>query len=406
MKYLKFLCPIFKARINSSFQDKNQLKSNLMKLITMKVLTGAGSKCIKRFFLPSNHKNTRDYKNKMKPIFSLFIALVSANPMMNYLLMNEVLDSSDSTSNEDLLMMMLMSPGLLGGNQNQAEQMNPLLPLMLMEESSDDNSMMLMMMMMQNGPNGMTTNIDRMLPLLMLNDGETDIKNLFLITTMMQNNCDDTNSQINMLLPLLLMTKDETTDRRKRREEDATSEEKTDSTLKTLLLLQTMSDGNNGLDMNTMMPFLLKDESSDSDNLLLMVMMSSMTGGMDYSDGFADNFNMLLPLLLGSEDEGDKDMLFILLAMQSQAPGTSMGSSAMLPLLMMDSDNNNQELIMFMSMMNNQNCHQMDELSFHEEIVKMPEIDPKPEVETVYRTWKVNSDGTRTLMDEHEVIGA
>ena len=41
-----------------------------------------------------------------------------------------------------------------------------------------------------------------------------------------------------------------------------------------------------------------------------------------------------------------------------------------------------------------------------EEIVKMPEIDPKPEVETVYRTWKLNSDGTRTLMDEHEVIGA
>ena len=99
-------------------------------------------------------------------------------------------------------------------------------------------------------------------------------------------------------------------------------------------------------------------------------------------------------------------MLFILLAMQSQAPGSSMKSSAMLPLLTMDSDSNNQELIMFMLMMNNQNCHQIDELSFHEEIVKMPEIEPKPEVETVYRTWKVNSDGTRTLMDEHEVIGA
>ena len=62
--------------------------------------------------------------------------------------------------------------------------------------------------------------------------------------------------------------------------------------------------------------------------------------------------------------------------------------------------------IMFMSMMINQNCHPIDELTFHEEIVKMPEIDPKPEVKTVYRTWKINSDGTRTLMDEHEVIGA
>ena len=89
-----------------------------------------------------------------------------------------------------------------------------------------------------------------------------------------------------------------------------------------------------------------------------MVMMSSMTGGMDSSDGFANNFNMLLPLLLGSEDgdESDEDMLFILLAMQSQAPGSSMGSQAMLPLLMMDSDSNNQELVMLMAMMNNQNC--------------------------------------------------
>ena len=133
-----------------------------------------------------------------------------------------------------------------------------------------------------------------------------------------------------------------------------------------------------------------------------------MTGGLDSSDGFSNNFNILLPLLLGSEDgdESDNDMLFILLAMQSQSPGSSMGSQAMLPLLMMDSDGNNLELIMFMSMMINQNCHPIDELSFHEEIVKMPEIDPKPEVETVYRTWKLNSDGTRTLMDEHEIVGA
>ena len=122
--------------------------------------------------------------------------------------------------------------------------------------------------------------------------------------------------------------------------------------------MQTMSEGNNCLDINTRMPFLLMDDTSDSDNLLRMVMMSSMTGGMDSPDGFANNFNMLLPLLLGSEDgdDGDNDMLFILLAMQSQAPGSSMGSSAMLPLLMMDSDSNNQELIMFMSMMGNQQC--------------------------------------------------
>ena len=79
---------------------------------------------------------------------------------------------------------------------------------------------------------------------------------------------------------------------------------------------------------------------------------------MDSSTGFANNFNMLLPLLLGSEngDDGDSDMLFILMAMQSQSPGSSMGSNAMLPLLLMDSESDNSELIMFMAMMNNQNC--------------------------------------------------
>ena len=66
-------------------------------------------------------------------LFSLFCGLISANPMMNFFLMNEVLggdDSSDTKSSDDnLLMMMMMSPGLLGGNQVQADQMNSLLPL-------------------------------------------------------------------------------------------------------------------------------------------------------------------------------------------------------------------------------------------------------------------------------------
>ena len=47
------------------------------------------------------------------------------------------------------------------------------LTLMLMGESTDENKLMLMMMMMQNGPNGMATIMDQMLPLLMLDDGET-----------------------------------------------------------------------------------------------------------------------------------------------------------------------------------------------------------------------------------------
>ena len=179
---------------------------------------------------------------------------------------------------------------------------------------------------------------------------------------------------------------------RKRRNADA-EEKSEDSTLKTLLLLQTMSEGNNGLDINSMMPFLLMDDSSDSDNLMKLVLMSSMTGGMDSSAGFENNFNMLLPLLLGDDSsDGDDDMLFILLAMQSQAPGSSMNSSAMLPLLMMSSDGTNQELIMFMAMMNNQNC----------DVPYVQPAVPEPETETIYRTWKINEDGSRTLVSEEE----
>ena len=406
-------------------------------------------------------------------LFNYFCGMAAASPVMNMLVMKDLLDGKDDSTSDDNLLMMMMSPGLLGGNQDQADQMSSLLPLMLMDESSDDNNHMLMMMMMANGPNGMATNMDQMLPFLLMDDDKTDMKSLFLMTTMMQNNCEDTNSQINMLLPLLLVGENNEGDKRKRRsyekcanfpkpfdpnnyaeiykhingrkrrandENEFNNQEMTDdlfgwtvsvmaqqlcqfgnkhlvpwlsslgrkrrgtdagnklnSNLKTLLLLQTMSKGNNGLDMNAMMPFLLMDDSSDSDNLMKMVLMSSLAGGMDSSDGFANNFNMLLPLLLGSEDgdKGDEDMLFILLAMQSQAPGSSMGSSAMLPLLMMSSDSNNQELIMFMAMMNNQNCAVPN-------VQSVKPVASEPETETIYRTWKINEDGTRTLVSEEE----
>ena len=52
--------------------------------------------------------------------------------------------------------------------------------------------------------------------------------------------------------------------------------------------------------MNTMLPFLMMDSESEDDSLLMMVLMNSMTGGLDSADGFANNFNMLLPMLLGS----------------------------------------------------------------------------------------------------------
>ena len=84
----------------------------------------------------------------------------------------------------------------------------------------------------------------------------------------MQSNCDSTNDQMNHLLPHLLF-----------------SDSESDSNMKTMLLMQTMSEGNRGLDLGTLMPFLLMEEDSDSDNLLLMVMMNSMTGGLDQSEG-------------------------------------------------------------------------------------------------------------------------
>ena len=111
--------------------------------------------------------------------------------------------------------------------------------------------------------------------------------------------------------------------------------------------------------MNSMLPFLLMDSDSEDDSMLLMVLMNSMTGGLDSADGFGANFNLLLPMLLGGDDddsEGDMDMLVIMMAMQSQAPGSAMGSNAMLPLMLMDSEGNNEDLIFFMMMMNNQQC--------------------------------------------------
>ena len=56
------------------------------------------------------------------------------------------------------------------------------------------------------------------------------------------------------------------------------------------------------------------------------------------------------------EEDDDKDLLVLLLAMQAMNPASPMNAQSMLPLLLMDSDATNKELIMFMSMMNNQVC--------------------------------------------------
>jgi len=343
-----------------------------------------------------------------------FVGFMAANPI-NFFLLNEVLDENKSFS-DDYLKMMLLSPSLLGKSQTQACQMDALLPYLLMNNGENENSKIIMMMMLQN-PN---ISVENILPYIMFENGKVDMESLFLLTTVIQNSCNNTNDQLNMLLPLLLL-KNEDEDKRKRRE---TEESAFKQELKMLLLMQTMSEGNNGLDVNLISPYLiLKDgmESNDDENLLLMVLMNSVSSEMDSEDGFRDNFNLLLPLLLESDNASDSsDMLFILMAMQSQAPGTNVSSNTLLPLLLMETQSNNELLIFFMAMINNKKCEQPAEKETsviqNERVQKSGWISQEPlvlepmqlpikpiktvdpPIETDYRTWKVNLDGSRTII--------
>jgi len=79
------------------------------------------------------------------------------------------------------------------------------------------------------------------------------------------------------------------------------------------------------LGMDSILPYmlLLDDDADDSDSLLMMVLLNSMTGGMNSAQGFDNNFNMLLPLLLMSDDSASSDgidtnLFVLMMAMQSQ----------------------------------------------------------------------------------------
>ena len=110
---------------------------------------------------------------------------------------------------------------------------------------------------------------------------------------------------------------------------------------------------------------------------------------------------MLLPMLM-QEDCADEDtecekkktnMMVMMMSMQSQAPNTQMGPKTMLPMLLMNDDSNNENLMMYMMMsQGKQECKTA--VVFEE-----PVNDPAP-VETVFRTWRVNEDGTKTLISE------
>ena len=43
--------------------------------------------------------------------------------------------------------------------------------------------------------------------------------------------------------------------------------------------------GNAGLNMDILMPYLILENDNDNDNILLMVMMNSLTGGLDTAEG-------------------------------------------------------------------------------------------------------------------------
>merc|ERR1712150_445638 len=116
--------------------------------------------------------------------------------------------------------------------------------------------------------------------------------------------------------------------------------------------MQTMGDSPVGMESIFPLMFLLDDEGNSTDSVLLMVLLNSMTGGMNTQQGFDNNFNMMLPLLLmdDSDDTGSMDMLVLMMAMQSQAPGSAFGTDMMLPLLLMDDSGDNQTLLFFMMM--------------------------------------------------------
>ena len=97
------------------------------------------------------------------------------------------------------------------------------------------------------------------------------------------------------------------------------------------------------ISMDQMLPILLIDSDySDNDRILVMTLMNVMSGAAQSPNEFNNNFNMLMPLLM-KKCHGDvhceknkKDIGVIMMAMQSMAPGSSVNSNQMVPLLMMD----------------------------------------------------------------------
>ena len=76
--------------------------------------------------------------------------------------------------------------------------------------------------------------------------------------------------------------------------------------------------------------------------------------------------------------------------MQSQAPGSGFGSDMILPMLLMDSDSTNEDLMFFMMMTQNKKCLPIEPrpLPVITEPIVVIQPQPKPEPETEVRAKK------------------
>jgi hypothetical protein len=83
---------------------------------------------------------------------------------------------------------------------------------------------------------------------------------------MMNQDCTtDTDSQMNMLLPMLMMGDE--------------SSNSSDDNLMMLMMMQFM--GNQPIGLEMILPFLMSEEKNEDSEMLMMVLMNSMTGGMN-----------------------------------------------------------------------------------------------------------------------------
>lgn len=322
---------------------------------------------------------------------SLFATTAFASPLVPFMLMEEA--ESDTTK------MMLMMNAM---NMYPTDPLSQILPLMMLTDDSsttttttttatdDDNSKALMMMMLMN-PSA-SGDLNSIMPYLMYKDDSVDLKSVFLYSNILGHDCHhDANTQISSLLPMMLAK--ETDENEK---------------LKTMIMFQMMAGAGQsigGMD-HLMQHIVLGDEIHD--NPLMMILLQSMTGHVNSHAGYDSAFNMMLPLALHDDCDDEatdaakekcfkkqRDYMTMMLMMGAQTPNSGVSINSILPMLLMDGDDNNELLIMFM-MMQSQPCHPIAPV---DPVVVVPQ--PEPE-EIIYRTWRLNADGTRTLVSEGE----